>query len=88
MVKRADMMDVKDVLDLLSIELIGVVPDDESIISTTNKGEPAVSSSESLAGSAFKNIASRVEGNDIPFLDLDIDNNFVGKLKKMFGFTH
>ncbi len=41
MVKRKDMMEVDDVLEFLGIELLGVVPDDESIIISTNRGEPA-----------------------------------------------
>lgn len=86
MVKRGDMMAIEDVVDLLAIDLIGVVPDDELIVTTTNRGEPAVSDSNSLAGMAFKNIASRIEGNEIDFLDLDKNNGFVDKLRTMFGF--
>ncbi len=40
MVKKGEMMEVDDIVDLLSIDLIGVVPDDEYIITQTNKGEP------------------------------------------------
>ncbi len=87
MIKQADMMDVNDVVDLLNIHLIGVVPDDESIISTTNKGEPAVVTDGSIAGCAFVNIAGRVDGKEVPFLDLDVNHNLVGKLRKIFGFT-
>ena len=42
MVKRGDMMSIDDIIDILAIDLIGVVPDDEKIIVSTNKGEPAV----------------------------------------------
>ncbi|NLI89863.1 MAG: septum site-determining protein MinD [Epulopiscium sp.] len=86
MVKRGDMMAIEDVVDLLAIDLIGVVPDDELIVTTTNRGEPAVSDGNSLAGMAFKNIASRIEGNEVDFLDLDKNNGFVDKLRTMFGF--
>lgn len=44
MVKRGDMMSVEDVVDILAIDLIGVVPDDESIVIATNEGEPLVGS--------------------------------------------
>ena len=88
MVKRGDMMAIEDVVEILAVNLIGVVPDDESIVTTTNKGEPAVCDLNSLAGKAFRNIADRIEGKDVDFLDLDVSNNFVGRLKKMFGFTN
>ncbi len=80
------MMAMDDVVEILAISLIGVVPDDESIVITTNKGEPAVSTSSSVAGKAFSNIARRILGEDVPFMDLDIPDKFVDKLKKLFGF--
>lgn len=86
MVKRGDMMAMDDVVEILAIDLIGVVPDDEQIVVTTNKGEPASADGHSLAGKAFKNIARRLLGEEIPFLDLNVNNNFMGKLKKVFGF--
>lgn len=86
MVKRGDMMAMDDVVEILAVDLIGVVPDDEQIVVTTNKGEPASADANSLAGRAFKNIANRVLGEEVPFLDLNVNNNFMGKLKKVFGF--
>ena len=86
MVKKGDMMTIEDVVDILAIDLIGVVPDDESIVTTTNKGEPAVSDPASLAGKAFRNIADRIVGKEVDFLDLDVNGSIVDKLKKMFGF--
>lgn len=88
MVKRGDMMAMEDVVEILAIDLLGVVPDDESIVITTNKGEPAVSDGHSLAGKAFRNIANRIEGKEVPFLDLDSGNGFLDKLKKIFGFAN
>ena len=49
MVKRGDMMSIEDVIDILAIDLIGAVPDDESIVVATNQGEPLAGDS-SLAG--------------------------------------
>ncbi|MEA4883089.1 MAG: septum site-determining protein MinD [Clostridia bacterium] len=66
MVKRHDMMEVDDLIEFLKIELLGVVPDDESIIVATNKGEPAVMDDRSKAGRAFRDIAARVMGEDVP----------------------
>jgi septum site-determining protein MinD len=55
MIKTNDMMDVDDVLDILSIKLLGVIPEDQDIIISTNKGEPVVLNDESLAGMAYRN---------------------------------
>lgn len=87
MVKRGDMMAIEDVVEILAIDLIGVVPDDEFVVTTTNRGEPAVSDPSSLAGKAFRNIADRIVGKEVDFLDLDVNNSFMEKLKKMFGFS-
>ncbi|ONI43304.1 septum site-determining protein MinD [Candidatus Epulonipiscioides gigas] len=86
MVDKGDMMDVNAVTEILAVDLIGVVPDDERIVITTNKGEPAVGKNNSLAGIAFMNIANRLIGNNVPFLDLSRDMSFKSKLKNLFGF--
>lgn len=85
MVKRGDMMSIDDIIDILAIDLIGVVPDDEKIVISTNRGEPAVTDNKSLAGRAYRNIAKRIEGYEIPILDFEDDNGFVVKIKKLFG---
>ncbi|ELS33046.1 MULTISPECIES: septum site-determining protein MinD [Pseudanabaena] len=73
MVKNNDMMSVEDVLDILSVKLIGVIPDDEQVIVSTNKGEPLVLSDKpSLAGTAYENVAKRLEGKNIEFLQLEV----------------
>ncbi|MFN5922935.1 MAG: septum site-determining protein MinD, partial [Pseudanabaena sp.] len=72
MLKNNDMMSVEDVLDILSVKLIGVIPDDEQVIVSTNKGEPLVLSDKaSLAGTAYMNVAKRLEGNEVEFLQLE-----------------
>ena len=70
MVKRGDMMSADDVIDILAVELIGQVPDDENIVIATNNGEPLVGDN-SLAGQAYMNICRRINGEQVPFLDLD-----------------
>ena len=67
MVKKGDMMDVPDVEEILAIELLGVVPEDQTIITSTNRGEVAVYDGQSPAGRAFKDIARRMQGEAIPF---------------------
>ena len=79
MVKKGDMMSSDDVSEILAIDLIGVVPDDENIVIATNQGEPLVGS-DSLAGRAYMNISSRIIGEEVPLLDLDVKNTFFGKL--------
>lgn len=72
MVQVNDMMSVQDVQEILSIPLIGVVPDDERVIISTNKGEPLVLAENlSLPGMAFNNIARRLEGDKVDFIDLN-----------------
>ena len=65
LIKRGDMMTAEDVVDILSIPLIGVVPDDENVVISTNRGEPLVGS-QTLAGRAYRNICYRVMGRQVP----------------------
>ena len=81
MVREGNMLSVEDILDILAIQLLGVVPDDESIVISTNKGEPLVYKGDTLAAKAYKNIASRVKGEEVPFLDLNVKMGFFDKLK-------
>ena len=87
MVKRGDMMNIEDISDILAIDLIGVVPDDEDIVISTNKGEPAVIQGLSLAGKAYMNIARRLIGEEVALLDLDADpeSKFSKIIKLLFG---
>ena len=83
MVKRGDMMSIEDVIEILAVDLIGAVPDDDSIVVSTNQGEPCVGN-ESLAGQAYMNICRRVLGEEVPMLDLDAKEGFFKKLSKLF----
>lgn len=83
MVKRGDMMSSEDVVEILAVDLLGVVPDDENIVISTNQGEPLVGS-KSLAGQAYENICHRIMGEDVPFLNLLLKNGFFSKLKNKF----
>jgi septum site-determining protein MinD len=85
MVKANDMMSVDDVLEILSVKLLGVVPEDEEIIISTNRGEPVSGSTNMRAGQAYRNIAQRLRGQDVPLIDLDtLDQTWVNKLVKFF----
>lgn len=82
MVRKGDMMDIDDVNDILAIELLGVVPDDESIIVSTNRGEPSVMESGTKAGTAFRNIVARIEGEEVPLMSLDYDLGIFDKIRR------
>ncbi|HBI74427.1 MAG TPA: septum site-determining protein MinD [Lachnospiraceae bacterium] len=79
MVKRGDMMSSEDVCEILAVDLIGVVPDDENIVISTNQGEPLVGS-DTMAGHAFMNICRRIIGEDVPLLDLTEKSSIFSKL--------
>lgn len=83
MVKKGEMMDVEDIVDLLSIDLIGVVPDDEYIITQTNKGEPVVIKDKAPSGKAYTEIARRILGENI---EVTVPGRKEGLFSKMRGF--
>lgn len=83
MVKRGDMMTVDDVVDILSIGLIGVVPDDENVVIATNQGEPLVGN-HTMAGRAYRNICMRLLGQEIPYIDPDASLSFWTKVTGIF----
>ena len=83
MVQRGEMLDIADVIELLAIDLVGIVPEEEGIMVAANRGQPiAFSSDNSLAGKAFHNIARRLQGEDVPFLTLREKN----VLERIFRF--
>ncbi len=83
LVKRGDMMNVEDVLELLAIPLVGVIPEDETVVVSTNRGQPVAIEGKSRAGQAFNNIAHRLNDEDVPFLNLDEKNDLFSRLSKM-----
>lgn len=83
MARRGDMMDIEDILDILSISLLGVVPEDEAIVVSTNRGEPAVLETTSRAGEAYRRIARRLTGEELPVEVMEESLNLVGKFKKI-----
>ena len=88
MVKNSDMMSVDDVLEILSIKLLGVVPEDEEIITSTNRGEPVSGTDNVRSGMAFRNIARRIRGEEVPFMDLDVQQGgWMSRIVKFFSPT-
>lgn len=85
MTQRGDMLDVSDIIETLSIELLGVVPDDREITVSTNKGEPIVLEEGARAGKAFRNIAKRITGEKVPIMDLSEEpQGLFGSIMKLF----
>lgn len=85
LIESKDMVSVDEVVDILSVELIGIIPEDTGIIVSTNKGEPIVNDEKSLAGKAYNNVARRIIGEDVPFLDLEEPKGVMAKIKKFFS---
>ncbi|HEX5275020.1 MAG TPA: septum site-determining protein MinD [Candidatus Rubrimentiphilum sp.] len=84
MVRSGDMLSIDDVCEILSIELLGIIPDDEEIIDTTNRGEPLVLGEGYRLRSIYEKIVRRLEGDLIPFTNLDAPGFFgrlIGALK-------
>lgn len=83
MVKRGEMMSVEDVLDILSVNLLGALPDDEQVVIASNHGEPVVGT-DSLSGQCFMNIAGRITGETIPLADLQSSSGLFQKMAALF----
>lgn len=83
MVKRGDMMSVEDVMEILAVNIIGVIPDDENVVIATNNGDP-LAGGATLAGQAFLNISRRIMGENVEMLNLDIKQGFFQKLGGLF----
>ena len=81
LVRRNEMLDANSIVDLLAIELLGIVPEDIGILSAGNRGRPVVLDEKSVAGQVFRNIARRLQGEDVPFLPLKSPSFF----KRLFG---
>lgn len=88
MVREGNMLDVSDVLDILAIDLIGVVPEDDNVVTSTNKGEPLTLNSSSPAARAFDNISRRLIGEEVPLLDVEslASTGFMARIRRAFGF--
>jgi septum site-determining protein MinD len=82
MVERGDMLDTDDVIEILAIDLIGIVPEDEAILIATNKGTPVALDTKGQAGLAFHNIAHRLLGQDVPFMTIKDTSGFLGRLAR------
>ncbi|MHA0857070.1 septum site-determining protein MinD [Paenibacillus sp. CMAA1364] len=83
MMKNGDMLEIEDILQVLNIDLIGIVPDDEYVIKAANNGEPTVMNPESKAAIGYRNIARRILGDTVPLMQMD---NKPGAFKRFKNF--
>ena len=83
MVRREDMLSIDDVLDILAIDLLGIVPEDEQVIVATNRGRPLALENSSRAGEAFNNIARRLLGEEVPLMSMEKEG-FFNLVKRFF----
>jgi septum site-determining protein MinD len=84
MVSAGDMMSIDDIIDILAVDLLGVVPEDEAVIITTNRGEAVVQDDRSRSGMAFRNIVRRITGEQVPLLDLE-EGGLFSKIRRFIG---
>ena len=84
MVESGEMLSIDDVLNILAIPLIGIIPEDQDVITSTNRGEPIYYNDKSLASEALKRISTRVFGDEVEYLELNSEKGFFAMLKKLF----
>ena len=87
MVRRGDMMDQRDVVDLLAVDVIGLVPADERTITAANRGIPVVHDKKAASGAAFLRIAARVDGDEVPLVPVKAKPGFLRKFKGLVGLN-
>lgn len=85
MIRRGEMLSATDVTDILGLNIIGVVPEDETVIPASNSGTPVTLNPNSRAGMAFRNIARRLNGERVPFMNLEQPDGFFIRLARLFG---
>ncbi|AGA58644.1 MAG: septum site-determining protein MinD [Thermobacillus sp.] len=85
MVKSGEMLDVDEIVQVLAVDLLGIVPDDEKVIKAANSGEPTVMDPSSRAAIAYRNIARRVLGEKVPLMQLDDKTGMMQRFRKFFG---
>ncbi|WP_047981706.1 septum site-determining protein MinD [Ornithinibacillus contaminans] len=85
MMKNGDMLDIDEIVQILSIDLIGIVLDDDEVIKASNHGEPVAFQPNTKASIAYRNIARRILGESVPLQSLDDESGMFQKVKKFFG---
>lgn len=84
MVRRGDMLNQQDVLDILAVQLLGIVPEDEEVVIAGNRGSPVVLNARSRSGQAYERIVRRILGEDVPIPELNGHGGLMYRLGKLF----
>lgn len=87
MVKRGDMMDKDDIVELLAVDVLGMVPADDRLIIATNQGIPVIHDKRAPSGAAFSRISARIDGDDIPLEDLYLKSGIMDKVRVIMGIN-
>lgn len=85
MMKNGTMLDVDEIMNILAIDLLGIVIDDEQVISASNKGEPVAMNPSSKAAQAYRNIGRRILGETVPLMSIEDKGGFINKVKSLLG---
>lgn len=85
MLRRGEMLSPEDINDILAIKIIGIVPEDEHVVTASNSGIPVTLNENSRAGVSFRNIARRLVGEDVPFMSVQEQGGFLRRLSRLFG---
>ena len=80
MVRRGDMLDTDDVLDILAVNPLGIIPEDEAVLVSSNRGMPVALNGKSNVGQAYRDVAGRLQGEDVPFPDPDDSWAWISRL--------
>ena len=80
MVESGEMMSQEDVVDILAVDLLGVIPEDAEVVVSGNQGVPTVLNTDSAAGAAYSRISRRILGESVPFPDFTEKRGFLTRL--------
>lgn len=83
LIERGDMLAVADVLELLAVDLIGMVPDDQAVLVSTNRGAPISLEQKSRTGQAFRDVAKRLSGQEVAYTEENGAGGLFGRLSKL-----
>jgi septum site-determining protein MinD len=82
-VEKGEMLSVEDVKEILSIDLVGVIPESQAVLNASNSGQPVILDKDSDAGQAYLDTVDRLLGENVPFRFLTVEKK--GLLKRIFG---
>jgi septum site-determining protein MinD len=82
-VENGEMLSVNDVQEILSLNLLGVIPESKAVLTSSNAGVPVILDRESDAGQAYGDMIGRYLGEDVPFRFIQAEKKSF--LSRLFG---